>query len=230
MCAQLTSNVSRPVDGPDSGGEMMAWVFIDHNIHRHPKFRDMSDAEFVIWHKGLCYAAEFWTDGFVPASEFPKKNQKKFVLNLVIRKLWEPTESNGVAGYQIHDYEKYQTPKAHYEAKHEADRLRKRKNGIIPSGIPDGISQDSVRNPEGIPALREEKRTEKKTTAPWGSTDKSTPLPPKFTDKDFPCDGVAMPDKVKELRDSLKFGQSISVRTNEPDPTPVPPMTEKAQL
>lgn len=196
------------MDGPNSDGEMMAWVFIDHNIHRHPKFRDMPDAEFAIWHMGLCYAAEFWTDGFVPASEFPKKNQKKFVSNLVIRKLWEPTESNGVAGYQIHDYEKYQTPKAHYEAKREADRLRKRKNGVTPSGIHDGISKDSERNPEGIPALREQKRTEKKTTVPWRSSDKPTPMPPKLTDRDFPRDGVPMPDAVKAFSDSLKSSQS----------------------
>lgn len=197
------------MDGPDSGGEMMAWLFIDHNIHRHPKFMNMPDPEFVIWHEGLCYAAEFWTDGFVPASAFPRKNQQKFVSDLLKRNLWEPIESNGVAGYQIHDYEKYQTPKAHYEAKRETDRLRKRKNSVIPSGIHDGISQDSERNPEGIPALREEKRTEKKTTVPWGSSDKPTPMPPKFTNKDSQSDRVPMPDEVKAFRDSLKFGQSM---------------------
>lgn len=209
---------------------MMAWVFIDHNIHRHPKFRDMPDPEFVIWHKGLCYAAEFWTDGFVPASEFPRKNQQKFLLNLVKRILWEPIESKGVAGYQIHDYKKYQTPKAHYEATREADRLRKRKNRVIPDGIHDGISKDSDRNPEGIPSLREEKRTERKTTVPRGPSDQPTPVPPKLTAKDFPSDGVPMPDEVKALRDSLKFGQSIDVRTNERDPTSPLPMMEKAQL
>jgi hypothetical protein len=207
----------------------MPFIAIDHNIHRHPKFRDMPDIEFVIWHTGLCYAAEFWTNGFVPASEFPKKNQQKFVFDLVERNLWAPIVSNGVTGYQIHDYLKYQTSKAHYEAKHEADRLRKRKNGIIPSGIHDGISQDSKRNPEGIPALREEKRTEEKTTVPWGSSGRPTPVPPQFTDKDIPSNGVSMPDEVKAFSASMKFGRSIDVVSNESDPIPVISMTEKVR-
>jgi hypothetical protein len=52
----------------------MSWIFIDHNIHRHPKFRGMPVEEFVIWHEGLCYSAEFWTDGLIPASDFLKEN------------------------------------------------------------------------------------------------------------------------------------------------------------
>ena len=192
------------MDVPTSGGEILAWLSTSHNIHRHPKFRDMPDSEFVIWHTGLCYAAEFWTDGFVPASEFPRKSQQKFVFDLIIRKLWEPIKSNGVTGYQIHDYEKYQTSKAHYETTREADKHRKRKKGDIPKGIHDGKSQDSEGNAQGIPPLREEKRTEKKTTVHWRSSDKPTPLPPKFTDKDVPSHGVEMPDEVKVFRGSLK--------------------------
>lgn len=162
----------------------MSWIKIDHNIHRHPKFRDMPDVEFVIWHKGLCYAAEFWTDGFIPASEFPRKNQQKYLFDLQKRDLWHPISQNGVIGYQIHDYEKSQTLKKDYEEKKEKDKDRKRKKSDIPDGIHDGISKDSERNPEGIPALIEEKRIEEKRTGGWPQSNTPTPIPPKITDEE----------------------------------------------
>lgn len=115
----------------------------------------MPGDEFQIWHQALSYAAEWWTDGFVPASKFPKKSQQKFIFDLQKRNLFHPISSNGVVGYQIHDYEKYQTLKKDYEEKKAKDSKRKRGSGDIPDGKNDGIQTESEKNPEGVRALTE---------------------------------------------------------------------------
>ena len=140
----------------------MPWVKTDHNIHQHPKFQDMPGDEFQIWHQGLSYAAEWWTDGFIPASRFPKKSQQKFIEDLQKRNLWHRISVNGIEGFQIHDYEKYQTLKKDYEEKKAKDRTRKRDDEVIPKGIQSESTAIPVMNPDGIQSLRELK--ELKTT------------------------------------------------------------------
>lgn len=140
----------------------MPWVKTDHNIHQHPKFQDMPGDEFQIWHQGLSYAAEWWTDGFVPASKFPKKNQQKFIEDLQKRNLFHPISVNGVVGYQIHDYEKYQTVKKDYEEKKAKDRYRKRDDESIPSGIQTESTEIPATIPSGIQMLTELKELNSK--------------------------------------------------------------------
>jgi len=177
----------------------MAWLAIDHNIHRHPKFRGMPDAEFVIWHMGLCYAAEFWTDGFIPHSEFPKKSQQKFTIDLVNRNLWHTISRNGVEGFQIHDYSLYQTLKNDYEETKQKDRARKRKKGDIPDGTNDGISKDSEQSSKGIPVLKEEKTNEKKTTSRWPQSDTPTPTPPRPSQDELDTQKNPPPDEANAI-------------------------------
>lgn len=183
----------------------MAWLAIDHNIHRHPKFRGMPDAEFVIWHMGLCYAAEFWTDGFIPHSEFLKKSQQKFISDLQKRNLWEPITQNGVKGFQIHDYSKYQTLKKVYEDNKDKDKARKRKKGEIPDGKSSEVSSESVENPDGLPSLKEEKRTEKKTTSRWPLADTPTPIPPRLSQDELDIQKNPPPDEANAIFRELGY-------------------------
>lgn len=167
----------------------MPWVKTDHNIHRHPKFIGMPGDEFQIWHMGLSYAAEWWTDGFVPASEFPKKSQQKFIFDLQKRNLWHPISQNGVLGYQIHEYEKYQTTKKDYEEKKAKDSKRKRGSGDIPDGSDKGSQTESKENPDGILSLTELNSTElnlieKKSASRWPQLNTPTPVPPGITDEE----------------------------------------------
>lgn len=149
----------------------------------------MPGDEFQIWHQGLSYSAEWWTDGFIPASEFPKKSQQKFIFDLQKRELWHPISQNGVVGYQIHDYKDYQTLKKDYEQKKAKDRNRKHESDDFPDGNNTGIPAESEQNPNGIPLLTELNLTElnltaKKSTSRWPQSSAPTPIPPQITDEE----------------------------------------------
>ena len=185
----------------------MSWLSIDHNIHRHPKFRDMPAEEFLIWHVGLCYAAEFWTDGFIPASEFPKKSQQKFLIDLQNRNLWHPISQNGVKGFQIHDYLDHQTSKQYQRKKRETDRERKRNKALIPTIIPSGNVEDSELIPSGNSALKEEevqkKITQKFSGVAYANT--PTPVPPRASKDELEIIKNPMPQEAQDIFQELGY-------------------------
>ena len=175
----------------------MPWVKTDHNIHQHPKFQDMPGDEFQIWHQGLSYAAEWWTDGFIPASKFPKKSQQKFIFDLQKRKLWHPISVNGVVGYQINDYEKYQTLKADYEQKKLKDKTRKRGDDENPNGNNGGNSTESKQIPDGIHTPTELNLTPKNLSPRFPQSSLPTPVPPQATRDELELKRNPMPEDAK---------------------------------
>ena len=183
----------------------MPWVKTDHNIHQHPKFQDMPGDEFQIWHQGLSYSAEWWTDGFIPASKFPRKSQQKYILDLQKRKLWYPISVNGVSGYQIHDYEKYQTLKADYEQKKLKDKTRKRGEDEIPDGIRDGKPSESKEIPDGIRKPTELNLTSKNLTPRFPQSSTPTPVPPQATREELEIAKNPIPDDAKKIFEELGY-------------------------
>lgn len=180
----------------------MPFILIDHNFRRHPKFANMPDVERMMWVDGIAYAAEFWTDGFIPSSEFSRKSQRTLALDLIKRGLWHPISVNGVEGFQIHDYLKYQTSKESYEKKREYDRSRKRKAIEVPQGITKETDQVYIGNQDGIQGRTElNLKNSTKTTsprAPWVDQ-RSTVTPPAMTDKDRISDKSPMPERAREI-------------------------------
>jgi hypothetical protein len=86
----------------------MAWVRIDDQFTDHPKLAAAGPVAGWVYVSGLCYAARYLTDGFVPetiALRFDGSSPE-VLENLVECSLWDRV--NG--GYLIHDFLDYNPP------------------------------------------------------------------------------------------------------------------------
>jgi hypothetical protein len=99
------------------------WVKLDDGFARHPKVTSITDTALRLHLEGMCYAAHYLTDGYVPRSlvarRFPAAR------SLERAGLWE-AEQDG-SGWRIHDWAEYQ-PRAESVLKRrssDAERLRK---------------------------------------------------------------------------------------------------------
>ena len=104
----------------------MAWVRLDDQFTDHPKLATVGPIAGWVYVSGLCYAARYLTDGFVPetialrfAGSSPELLEK-----LVECSLWDKV--NG--GYQIHDFLDYNPPASKVKAEREAAKARMKGN------------------------------------------------------------------------------------------------------
>lgn len=81
----------------------MTWVRLDDKMPRHPKVGALSDAAFRAWVEGLCYSAEYLTDGHLP-TVFLRQVKPRTQTELVANGLWE-ANGNGV---HVHDFLDFQ--------------------------------------------------------------------------------------------------------------------------
>jgi hypothetical protein len=126
---------------------MMPWVKLNDNAPRHPKVAALSDRAFRVWIRALCYAAEFLTDGRLPAA-FIDTVPRKIQDELLEAGLWRETLHDGVT---IHDYLKHQTSKAHIEAerRRNADRRTAGTPPVVPQKNRD--QKIEVQNAQAVP-------------------------------------------------------------------------------
>ena len=85
----------------------MAWVRIDDQLSDHPKIVSAGPDAAWLYISGLCYAARYLTDGFIPEAQVRRlsdiKNSPAAAKRLVSNGLWDAVEG----GYQVHDYLDY---------------------------------------------------------------------------------------------------------------------------
>lgn len=88
----------------------MAWVRIDDQLSDHPKIVAAGPDAAWLYISGLCYAARYLTDGFIPQAQVRRlsdiKNPSSAAKRLVSNDLWDAVEG----GYMIHDYLEYNSP------------------------------------------------------------------------------------------------------------------------
>jgi hypothetical protein len=104
----------------------MAWVRIDDQFTDHPKLAAAGPVAGWVYVSGLCYAARYLTDGFVPetiALRFDGSSPE-VLANLVECSLWDRV--NG--GYLIHDFLDYNPPASKVKAEREAAKARMKGN------------------------------------------------------------------------------------------------------
>lgn len=104
----------------------MPWANLDDQFPKHPKVVPLSDAAFRLHVAGICYSAQYETDGVVAAEMVPllvPRFRQRSLDELLAgkRPLWVPHAE----GYEIHDYLEWNRSKAQIEA----ERERKRKAG-----------------------------------------------------------------------------------------------------
>lgn len=82
---------------------MVGWVRVETKFISHPKVLDIGPLGEALWLRGLCYAGEQLTDGFIPNSFIKRMGDMKataVAARLVAAGLWEEVQD----GYRIHDY------------------------------------------------------------------------------------------------------------------------------
>ena len=106
----------------------MTWLKVDDQFYRHPKVQALTDAAFRLHVFGLCFSAQYLTDGFVadPVLRSERPKSAPLTAELVRAQLWH----REAGGYRIHDYLKYNPSREHVEAERTADRERKKAAGI----------------------------------------------------------------------------------------------------
>lgn len=103
----------------------MPWANLDDQFPKHPKVVPISDGAFRLHVSGVCYCAQYLTDGMVEAAAVPllmPRYRPKFLEELLSRGLWL---DRGEGVYEIHDYLDWNRSKEEVEA----ERERKRKAG-----------------------------------------------------------------------------------------------------
>lgn len=88
----------------------MPWVRLDDEFPDHPKIVAAGHAAAWLHVTALCYCNRLLTDGFIPADKVPLlvPNASKLVDRLVDAGVWHRTTRQGVEGFEIHDFLKYQ--------------------------------------------------------------------------------------------------------------------------
>jgi hypothetical protein len=93
----------------------MTWANFDDQFPKHPKVIGLSDAAFRLHTSGICYCAQFRTDGVIAAEVVPllvPRFRPRSLDELLDRRLWAP---RGV-DYEIHDYLDWNRSRAEIEA------------------------------------------------------------------------------------------------------------------
>lgn len=87
----------------------MPWIQLSDDYNDHPKFDNLSDGAFRLWHQVMGFCRKYRTDGMVPAAALKKfkayspKRARELLTpwTLDAQPLWHEVEGFGV---QIHDY------------------------------------------------------------------------------------------------------------------------------
>jgi hypothetical protein len=102
------------------------WANLDDQFPKHPKVIGLSDAAFRLQVSGICYCAQYRTNGLIPAEVVPLLviRFKPAALNeLTSRGLWVPLLDDGA--YEVHDFLQWNRSREEIES----ERERKSKAG-----------------------------------------------------------------------------------------------------
>jgi hypothetical protein len=104
----------------------MTWVRLDDQFPDHTKVIAAGPAAAWLYVTALCYCNRMLTDGFVPGNQVPRlvPNASKLVDRLLTAGLWRKASRDGVDGYEVHDFLKYQPTREEVleERRKNADR------------------------------------------------------------------------------------------------------------
>lgn len=137
------------------------WVKLDDQFVDHPKIVAVGPLAGWLFVAGLCYANRWLTDGFIPGNQVSRLvhtngSTTKLVSKLCVQGLWKPAECNGVTGYRVHDFLKYQPSKKHVlrERKKIADRVARWRGHIGGTNARSNNDRNAVTNAAPVPGTR----------------------------------------------------------------------------
>lgn len=102
----------------------MPWANLDDQFPKHPKVLPVTDGAFRLHVAGICYSAQYLTDGLIDGDAVPllmPRFKPRHLDELLARGLW--VQHGDV--YEIHDYLEWNRSRAQVTA----ERERKSKGG-----------------------------------------------------------------------------------------------------
>jgi hypothetical protein len=109
----------------------MAWIRLSDDYNDHPKFDNLSDGAFRLWHQAMGYCRKYQTDGLI-ASATVKKFKAYRVKRMTelttpppqeANALWVPVEGFGI---KVHDYLQWNPSKDEENERRSTSRERMR--------------------------------------------------------------------------------------------------------
>ena len=86
----------------------MSWFKVDDKLHDHRKVRTAGKSAMGVWVLAGSWCMANETDGFVPESVLARWGTRRDAATLVSVGFWDLSEKDGEAGWQFHDWLKYQ--------------------------------------------------------------------------------------------------------------------------
>lgn len=176
----------------------MSWLRIDDGFTSHAKVASLTDAEFRVWVRLLCYCAKSQRPivDELPRAEVTGLSQGRIArfreLDLLVEM---PSESESISGVtydlQINDWEKFNPPKDRTQAE-RAKRYRKRKKvetSRTPSRVTSPVTDSDASRVTNRDALARA-RVPVPYPSPVNTETVPEPEPYLHTDADAPPDGT----------------------------------------
>jgi hypothetical protein len=185
---------------------MSGWVRVDTRFTTHPKVLDIGPLAEALWLRGLCYAGEHLTDGFIPAAfvrRMGDMNAMEQAERLVESGLWAVAEG----GYQIHEYLTWQRSREEAAEISEKRAVSGRKGGLQKAS---NAQANGKQTPSKLLAPSASKRladtdtdtdTEKKESLSSERDEKSTASPRSPRRFRLPVDWIPSEDNRTYARD-----------------------------
>jgi len=84
----------------------MPWLRIDDKFATHPKIAALSDREFRVHMRALCYCAEYRTEGVLPAASLREVRglTPRVAERLIAIGLWEREDDGGLSAHDFAIY------------------------------------------------------------------------------------------------------------------------------
>jgi hypothetical protein len=144
------------------------WLRLDDKFARHPKIVQLSDREFRVHIRVLCYCAEYRTEGALPASIWTEITGLTRAMGdrFLEIGLWQKKRTN--AALSVHDFNKY-NPKDPTAADRMVRYRKRQRDGAVTDGDTETVSRAGARGP--VPSPRsDDLRSLTSTAAPAESS------------------------------------------------------------
>lgn len=205
----------------------MAWIRLSDDYNDHPKFDNLSDGAFRLWHQGMGFCRKYQTDGLMPLASVRKfkaytaRRMAELMTpwRLLANPLWRSVEGEAV---KVHDYLDWNPSKDEAderriesrEAMRELRESRRKVKGIPPVSIP--VSDNSeltamnVRGGDGkvIQDLRKDTVPFPARCSSLASSDRAAALLKKYRDLYAIHRNGA---KLRLLNNTLEYGDACTL-------------------
>lgn len=107
----------------------MAWIRLSDDYNDHPKFDNLSDGAFRLWHQAIGFCRKFRTDGLIPIATVRKFKAYSPKRAQELETPWRGGEQplwHGVEGFgiRVHDYLEWNLSKEEEEQQREESKRR----------------------------------------------------------------------------------------------------------